>query len=75
METKFPHDTATDAHVFESALLDGLNIPVGKYYLADAGYPSCEELLIPYHGKKYHLSEWGCAGVRYCTMSISMNYF
>jgi hypothetical protein len=39
--------SATDAQVYEGALSDGLNIP-GKYYLADAGFPSCEALLIPY---------------------------
>ena len=40
--------SATDARVYENALLDGLDIPEGKYYLADVGFPSCEQLLIPY---------------------------
>ena len=40
--------SATDARVYESALMDGLDIPPGKYYLADAGFPSTNELLIPY---------------------------
>jgi len=32
--------SATDARVYESAFIDGLDIPEGKYYLADAGsYP------------------------------------
>ena len=41
----------TDARVYEGALSDGLDIPKGKYYLADAGFPSCEQLLIPYRGR------------------------
>ena len=57
--------SATDARVYESALLEGLDIPEGKYYLADAGFPSCKELLIPYRSTRYHLAEWGRAGSRY----------
>jgi hypothetical protein len=57
--------SATDARVYEDALSNGLDIPQGKYYLADAGYPCCDELLIPYRGKRYHLSEWGRAKIRY----------
>jgi len=57
--------SANDARVYEDALSNGLDIPHGKYYLADAGYPSCNELLIPYRGKRYHLAEWGHANIRY----------
>ena len=60
--------SATDGQVYESALQDGLNIPQGKYYLADAGFPSCEELLIPYCKVRYHLAEWGRANVRYVSI-------
>src|SRR5882757_405952 len=63
--------SATDARVYESAILDGLDIPEGKYYLADAGFPSCMELLIPYCSVRYHLVEWGRARVRYFLWSIS----
>jgi hypothetical protein len=59
------------ARVYEAALLDGLNIPEGKYYLADAGFPSCEELLIPYRSTRYHLAEWGRARVRYVVAFIT----
>ena len=41
--------SATDARVYESALTDGLDISLGKYYLADAGFPFTDALLIPYH--------------------------
>lgn len=63
--------SATDARVYESALSNGLVIPVGKYYLADAGFPSCEELLIPYRSTRYHLAEWGRANVRYIVIFIT----
>jgi len=57
--------SATDARVYETACLTDLLIPAGKYFLADAGYPACQELLIPYRGVRYHLAEWGHANIRY----------
>jgi hypothetical protein len=58
--------SATDACIWEDARTnyDSLNIPPGKYFLADAGFPSCDELLVPYRGVRYHLAEWGRASVR-----------
>ena len=41
--------SATDARVYESALMDGLDIPSGKYNLADTGFPFTNALLIPCH--------------------------
>jgi hypothetical protein len=56
---------ATDACIYKDACANGLHIPEGKYFLADAGYPLCHGLLIPYRsGIYYHLAEWGCASVR-----------
>ena len=49
--------SANDAHIWKDACSKNLVIPNGKYYLADAGYPSCEELLIPYQNVCYHLAE------------------
>jgi hypothetical protein len=54
--------------VYKSALTDGLDIPPGKYYLADTGFSSTNELLIPYHSVLYHLAEWGQANTRYIFM-------
>ena len=62
--------SATNAWVYETACLIDLSIPTGKYFLADAGYPTCEELLVPYCGVQYHLAEWGCASVRYDLSSL-----
>src|SRR6266540_6344307 len=42
--------SATDAHVWTNALVKGFSVPEGFYYLADAGYPYCKELLVPFHG-------------------------
>lgn len=37
----------------------GANLPLGKYYLADAGYVSSDMTLILYSGGvRYHLREW-----------------
>jgi hypothetical protein len=54
---------ASNARVFADAKAHDFIVPPGKYYLADAGFPVCDELLIPYHAVRYHLAEWGCAGV------------
>jgi DDE superfamily endonuclease len=56
--------SATDARVYEDARAHDLHIPSGRYYLADAGFPQCPELLVPYRGVRYHLAEWGRASVR-----------
>jgi len=34
----------------------------GKYYLADAGYPICDALLVQFCGVWYHLWEWETSG-------------
>ena len=48
---------ASDAWVYHDACITDLYIPPGKYYLADTGFPACDELLVPYHGMHYHLAE------------------
>jgi hypothetical protein len=65
--------SAADARVYEDARSRDLDIPDGKYYLADAGFPASQQLLIPYRGRRYHLAEWGHAGVRYVSSHILNN--
>ena len=57
--------STTDAHVYKDARSSDLNIPEGKYYLADPGYYLTNELLVPYPGVRYYLAEWGDGIVRY----------
>src|SRR5882724_2252254 len=40
--------SASDGGVFHDAHVHDLEIPDGKYYLADAGYPICDALLVPF---------------------------
>jgi hypothetical protein len=56
--------SATDSAMFNNARLTDLQIQPGKFYLADAGFPSSLGTLIPYRGVRYHLAEWGRAGLR-----------
>lgn len=56
--------SAADARVYADAMQSDLKIPEGWYLLADAGFPHCKELLVPYRGVRYHLQEWGKANVR-----------
>jgi DDE superfamily endonuclease len=57
--------SSSDSAMFHHARITDLYIPPGKYYLADAGFPSCDALLVPYRGVRYHLAEWGRAHLRY----------
>jgi len=50
-----------DATLYHDARMSDFTIPAGKYYLADVGFPSCLQLLVPYRGQRYHLAEWGRA--------------
>ena len=67
--------SATDARVWADALAKGFSVPEGFYYLADAGYPHCKELLVPFRGVWYHLQEWGAAGVQYVTCQMYLIFF
>jgi hypothetical protein len=51
--------SATDARIYEAAQAEGLVIPAGKYFFADAEFPARDGLLTPYRGVRYHLAEWG----------------
>jgi len=57
--------SAADATIYSYSRLTDLQIPLGKYYLADAGFGISDAMLIPYRGVRYHLAEWGQADVRY----------
>ncbi|KAK2650662.1 hypothetical protein Ddye_018151 [Dipteronia dyeriana] len=52
--------SATDSRVLRDAITrhNGLKIPFGNYYLADAGYTNGQGFLAPYRGTRYHLQEW-----------------
>jgi hypothetical protein len=67
--------SATDARVWADALAKGFSVPEGFYYLADAGYPHCKELLVPFRGVRYHIQEWGAAGVRYVPCLMYLIFF
>lgn len=54
--------SAADGHVFADARQKGFAIPPGTFYLGDAGFPSCDVLLVPYRGVRYHLNEWRKSG-------------
>ena len=56
--------SATDSTVFQMARESDFRVPEGRYYLADAGYGFNNALLVPYRGVRYHLAEWGRAGLR-----------
>jgi hypothetical protein len=48
--------------VTADALAKGFSVPARFYYLADAGFPHCPELLVLFRRVRYHLQEWGAAG-------------
>ena len=56
--------SASDAGVFHDAWIHDFEVPEGKFYLADAGYPLCDVLMVPFRGVLYHLREWESCGLR-----------
>jgi hypothetical protein len=56
--------SAADSHVFDDAHKTDFAITPGTYFLADAGFPSCDALLVPYRGICYHLQEWNQSNLR-----------
>ncbi|KAJ3008867.1 hypothetical protein NUW54_g1304 [Trametes sanguinea] len=50
-----------------------MDFPVREemYYLADAGFPNCNALLVPYQGVRYHLQEWATASQKYAAANLS----
>ena len=57
--------SAADGRLWENARQSDLRIPHGRYYLADAGFPSCDALMVPYRGVRYHLKEWAMGRLWY----------
>ena len=57
--------SAAVSRIFEDARLHDFAIPPGKYYLADAGFATCDALLTPYRQVRYHLKEWGRSNLLY----------
>lgn len=49
--------SASDAAVLYSAIESGFQVPGGKYYLVDGGYPNTPCFLAPYSGVPYHTEE------------------
>jgi hypothetical protein len=53
--------SVSDSTMFFNSRITDLRLQSGKFYLADAGFPVADALLIPYQGVQYHLAEWGRA--------------
>ncbi|KAM3329114.1 hypothetical protein ACQJBY_026282 [Aegilops geniculata] len=56
------HDDAVLVDAIECE--NGPCVPQGKFYLVDAGYGAKPGFLPPFHGMRYHLTEWGNNHVR-----------
>lgn len=56
--------SASDGALWLDAHGHDLRIKPGNYYLGDAGFPSCDSLLVPYRAVRYHLKEWAWSDKR-----------
>ena len=50
--------SVADAALWWDAVTNDIQVPPNRYLLGDAGFPSCDVLLVPYRGVRYHLREW-----------------
>ena len=64
--------SVTDGVLWWDALANDIQVPLNKYLLGDAGFPSCDGLLVPYCSVCYHLREWceGASGVTHQTCLV-----
>ena len=67
--------SAADSRLFENAHWTDFVIEPGTYYLANAGFPLCDVLLVPYHGVRYHLKEWEQANLWWSGIYLSKYWF
>jgi DDE superfamily endonuclease len=57
--------STSDSTMFHDARITDLPVLPERYYLADAGFPTTESLLLPFRGGiRYHLAEWQRADLR-----------
>jgi hypothetical protein len=66
---------SSDATLFIDAYTPDLRVPLGRYYLAYAGFDACNSLIIPYWWVYYHLAEWGHADLRWVTIFLPQPLF
>lgn len=64
--------STADGRLWEAARAIDLTIPNGKYWLADAGFPHCDLLLVPYRNVRYHLKEWAKGNQWYVSLVNSL---
>lgn len=52
--------SANDSFTFNQAVhsYNFPQLPSNRYFLADAGFPICDQLLTPYRGTRYHLADF-----------------
>ena len=60
--------SVSDSTMFNNAHITDMRIPPDRYYLADAGFPICLALLIPFLGVHYHFAEWACTELWYAVI-------
>jgi hypothetical protein len=53
--------SSSDTAIWNDVRSNNLCIPEGRYLLVDAGFGTCNALLVPYRGVRYHLKEWHLA--------------
>ena len=64
-------ESASDGHIFDDAQWRDLKIPEGKFFLADAGFSTCNMLVVPYQREHYHLKEWRRVGSWYGLIKLT----
>ena len=65
--------SAGDGRVYLDARMNDFSIPPMRFYLADAGFSSCNALLVPYRNVCYHLHEYLRGSQRYELLTLREN--
>lgn len=65
--------SAADSLLFQKAMVSSFDVPPGKYYVADAGFPNRCQLLVPYQNVCYHLHEWQVGSKQYVILLFEVH--
>lgn len=65
--------SAADSRLWSVARTKDLLLPKTSVLLGDAGFPTCDTLLVPFRGTRYHLREWKASNAR--SVSVCQGHY
>lgn len=64
-------ESVADSVLWRDVVENNIKVPISRYFLGDAGFASCNALLVPHCGMCYNLKEWYQRGIGYMWFSLT----